>query len=48
MSYYSEPNSHIRDKVKVVLDVSNYAIKKELERATGVYTSDLPAKKLIS
>ena len=28
MSYYPELNSHIRDKVKVVLDVSNYTTKK--------------------
>ena len=28
MSYYSEPDSHIRDKVKVVLDFSNYVTKK--------------------
>ena len=28
MSYYLEPDSHVRDKVKVVLDVSNYATKK--------------------
>ena len=28
MSYYSEPDSQIRDKVKIVLDLSNYAIKK--------------------
>ena len=27
MSYYPEPDSHIRDKVKVVLDLSNYATK---------------------
>ena len=45
MSYYPEPDSHIRDKVKVVLDLSNYATKKELEHATGVDISDLPAKK---
>ena len=36
MSCYLEPGSHIRDKVKVVLDLSNY---------TGVDTSDLTAKK---
>ena len=29
MSYYPEPDSHIRDEVKVVLDLSNYATKKE-------------------
>ena len=28
MSYYPEPDSHICDKVKVVLDLSNYATKK--------------------
>ena len=28
MSYYPEPDSQIRDKVKVVLDLSNYATKK--------------------
>ena len=38
MSYYPEPDSHIRDKVKLVLNLSNYAIKKELKHATGVGT----------
>ena len=28
MRYYPEPDSHIRDKVKVVPDLSNYATKK--------------------
>ena len=28
MSYYPEPDIHIRNKVKVVLDFSNYATKK--------------------
>ena len=28
MGYYPEPSSHIRDKVKVTLDLSNYATKK--------------------
>ena len=45
MSFYPEPDSHIRDKVKVVLDLSNYATKKELEHATGIDTSDLTTKK---
>ena len=45
MSYYPEPDIHIRDKVKVVLDLPNYATKKELDQATGVDTSDLAAKK---
>ena len=41
MSYYPEPDTHIRDKVKVVLDLSNYATRKELERVTDVDTFDL-------
>ena len=45
MSYYPEPGSHIRDKVKVVLGLSNYITKKELDHATGVDTSGLAAKK---
>ena len=47
MSYYPEPNSHIRDKVKVILDSSNYATKKELDYVTGVDTSNLAAKKML-
>ena len=38
MSYYPEPDSHIRDKVKVLSYFSSYATKKELEYA-GVHTS---------
>ena len=39
MSYYPEPYiNHIADKVKVLLDLSNYA-------TTGIDTSDLAAKK---
>ena len=45
MSYCQEPDIHIRKKVKVVLDLTNYATKKELDHATGVDTSDLAAKK---
>ena len=30
MSYYPESDSHTRDKVKVVLDLSNYATKKRI------------------
>ena len=47
MSYYPEPDSHVRDKVKKVLDVANYATKKELQHATGIDTSDLAAKKML-
>ena len=31
MSYYPEPDSHIRDKVKALLNLSNYVNKKELD-----------------
>ena len=44
MSHYPEPDNRITDKVEVVLDLSNYSTKKELERATGIDTSDLAAK----
>ena len=30
----------------MVLDLSNYATKKELDHTTGIDTSDLPAKKM--
>ena len=38
MSYYLEPDSHIKDKVKVVLDFPNYA--------TGVDTPGLAIKRI--
>ena len=45
MSYYPEPDNHIRDKVEVVLELANYATKIELDHVTGVDTSDSAAKK---
>ena len=45
MSYYPEPDSRIRDKVEVVLDLSNYATKKELDHAKVVDTYNFSAKK---
>ena len=47
MSYYLEPDSHFTDKVKVVLELSNYATKIELDHATGADRSNLAAKKLL-
>ena len=47
MSYYPKPDIHIRNKVKVVLDFWNHAIKKELDHTTGVDTSDLAARKIL-
>ena len=46
MSYYPEPDNHVRNKVKLVFDLSNYATKK-LEHATGVNISDLAAKNMV-
>ena len=46
MHCYPEPDSLIRDKVIVVLDLSNYTTKKELDHATSVDTSDLAVKKI--
>ena len=45
MNYYPELNSQVRDKIKVVSDLSYYATKKELEHAKCVDTSNLTAKK---
>ena len=45
MSYYPGPDNHIRDKVKVLLDLPNYRTKMELQHVTGVDTSSLAAKK---
>ena len=45
MSYYPKSDSHIRDKVKVVLDLTHYATKKELDHARGVDPSHLATKK---
>ena len=43
MGYYPEPDNYIRDKVKLILDLSNYTSRKELELVTGI--SNLAAKK---
>ena len=40
MSYYSESDSHARDKAKVLLDLSKYATRKELKHGIGIDTSD--------
>ena len=45
MNDYPEPDSHIRDKVKVISHLPNYATRKKLNRATGFDITDLAAKK---
>ena len=50
MSYFP-PYSHSKNRIKVELDLSNYARKSELKNATGVTTfqfakkADLPSLK---
>ena len=44
LSFYPEPDSHFRDKVKALLDLSSYATKKEVEHVTGVDTLALAMK----
>ena len=41
MSFNSEPDDHTTDKVKVVLNLSNFPTKKELEHDASVDTSRL-------
>ena len=41
MSYFSEACSHSKNKIKVELDLSNYATKSDLNGATGNDTSNL-------
>lgn len=42
---YPETDSHIKDNVRVVQDLSNFATKKELNHATDVDIFNLPAKR---
>ena len=44
MSYFPESESQMGEKMKVVLDLANYATKKQLNDATDVDTSNLAAK----
>ena len=46
MSFYTGPDSHIRDKVVVVWDLSNY-VPKKINNATRVNTSNLAFKKIL-
>ena len=45
MTYYPEPDSQIRDKIRVPLDMTNNAAKKEFKNFTGIDIYDLAAKK---
>ena len=43
-SYYPKPDTYVRNKIKVELDLSNYAIKSDVKNAAGVDTSDFAKK----
>ena len=47
MSCYPEQDIRIKSKIKIELDLSTYATKKELEHATGADISDLAAKNIL-
>ena len=44
MSYFSEPYARRKNRIKVKLDLSNYATKSDLENAAGVDSSDFANK----
>ena len=44
MIYHLHQDSHMRNKVKVTLELCNYATKIELKHAADVDTSDLAVK----
>ena len=45
MSFCPKSGNHIRDKANIVLDLSNYATKKEIkDDTTGANTSNLVTK----
>ena len=46
MSYCLEIDSHVRNKIKVELDFSNYATKQEVEHSKDIDTSGLAEVKL--
>ena len=45
-SYFPEPYNRSRNKIKVELDLSNYATRSDLKNATGADTSKF-VKKLV-
>ena len=47
MSYYPAPNCHIRNGIKIELDLSNYLTKKELHHATSFHASNLRSKNFL-
>ena len=46
MSCCPEPDNHIRDKINVVVSLSNYVAKRDSEHAVGVDKYDFSAKKV--
>ena len=48
MSYFVEPYTRSKSKIKIQLDLSNYATKSDLKNATDVDTTDFAKKILFS
>ena len=48
MSYFTEPYTHSKNKIKFELDLSNYATKSDLKNASGVDTSGFAKKANLS
>ena len=44
MSYFSEQNTHSKNKIAVELKLANYGTKSDLKNATGVDTSEFAKK----
>ena len=48
MSYYSEPNSYSKNKIKFGLELtSNHATKSDLKEATGINPTELAKKTVL-
>ena len=46
-NYYPSPDTHGRDKVRVVLDLTNYSTRKEFNSVIGTDTSNLASERYL-
>ena len=44
MTYFPKPHIHMKNKIEVKLDLSNYVTKSDLRNATDVDTADFAEK----
>ena len=42
MGYFSQPNAHSKNKIKVELDFLNYATKSDLQKSQALIHQNLP------